>query len=186
MKKLITLCLLLNIVCTINAQKTFTSKAEAIQFFKETMLANFIKTPVIGKYDGVKFNDYNWYYDYELTDTYLKIIRKSGDEPDDWFQKNHTWAEMKFTDITRVLISEKSKDFKKVTGLTFKSRYANFQSGYGRTLQKKTTTSSSYSETFPFINAMDKEIVISLINAINTIAKENKVAAKVKTNGQDR
>jgi hypothetical protein len=178
MKKIVGLCLLMAVASFSFGQETFTSKQEALNFLKKTFSASFIKTGVYGKYDGKKFNDYKYYYDYELTDTSLKIYRKYGDEPDDWFQKNHTWAEMQFGDINSVKASEKSEDFRKLTGLTLKSRYAKFQSGYGRTPEKRTATSSSYSETFPFEIKKDTTIIKSIINAINAIYREDKAAAE--------
>jgi len=181
MKKILSICLLMAATFIVNAQKTFSSKKEAIEFLKETLAANFVKTAVVGKYDGKIFNKYNYYFDYELTDEYLKIYKKteSGDV-DDYYQ-NYRWELFKFEDIRGVTLIEKSTYYKNVIGVGFTSRYqGDFQSGVGRTPgNSRTENSQSYGQ-FPFNNANNIEVMGSLRNAIKAIVKENENVATEK------
>jgi thiol-disulfide isomerase/thioredoxin len=167
MKKLITICLLIATALTVDAQKTFSSKAEALGFLKETFSANFVKTAVNCKYsyDGKSFTSDNNYFGYEITDEYLKINEKrENKEGDDFVQ-----VIMRFEDILYVKFVEKSIYFKNTLGIEFTSKYEGIFEG---TRTSRGKTSSSYN-SFPFNNANDIEVYRSIKNAFNTIVKEN-------------
>ena len=184
MKKLTTIFLLISTIFTANAQKTFTSKKEALEFLKETLEPNFVKTAVVGKEDGKKFNDYNWYYDYKLTDKSLIIFRKSNDEPFDFSQKKDPATQIKFEDISYVGAANKSKKFKNTPSLIF---WCNKGGGFknrniGVQDQQTIDMYVHYLVNIPFNNSTKNEITISVNNAINAIVKENeKVAIENET-----
>ncbi len=184
MKILTIIFLLMAATIGVNAQKTFISKAEALEFLKETLAANFVKTGVIGKEDGKKFNDYNWYYDYKLTDESLIIFRKSNDEPFDFSQKKDPATQMKFEDLSYVGAAKKSKKFKNTPSLIF---WCNKGDGFknrniGVQDQQTIDMYVHYLVNIPFNNSNENEITISVNNAINAIVKENeKVAIENKT-----
>lgn len=179
MKKLITICLLMATTITINAQKTFTSKKEALEFLKETFSSNFVKTAVIGKEDSKKFNDYNWYYEYKLTDESLIIYRKATDEPFDFSQKKDPATQMKFTDISFVSGRNKSKKFKNTPSLIFYCNKGNGFANRNKGIQEEDIIDMyvHYLVNIPFNNANDEEVYKSINNAIETIAKENENVA---------
>lgn len=167
MKKLLTICLLMATTITLNAQKTFTSKKEALEFLKETLAANFVKTAVNCRYsyDGKSFTNDNNYFDYEITDEYLKIHEKrESKEGDDFVQ-----VLMRFEDILYVKFVEKSIYFKNTLGIECTSKYEGIFKG---TRTSKGKTSSSYN-SFPFNNANNIEVYRSIKNAFNAIVKEN-------------
>jgi thiol-disulfide isomerase/thioredoxin len=183
MKKLLAIYFLLATTITINAQKTFTSKKEALEFLKETFEANFVKTAVVGKEDGKKFNDYNWYYDYKLTDEYLIINRKSNDQPFDI--ENDPSTQMKFKYINFVNTAKRSNNFKNTPSLVFFSKGFSSKSFGNRNIgiqDKKTyridgIDMPQYFVNIPFINAYDDEVPKSVNNAIEAITKENENVA---------
>jgi hypothetical protein len=191
MKKLLTILIIILASFAVNAQKEFTSKKEALEFLQKTLSTNFVKTAVIGKYDGKKFNKYNYYFDYELTDEFLKIYCKVGDDPDDFFQKNHTWTLMNFKDIIKVEAIQESKNYKKITGVLFTSQITNLQGGrftdgYGKSALNSTNRNSTAYGSFPFNNASDIEIIRSIIKAINIIVKENLEEEKIAKEKSER
>ena len=178
MKKILAICFLTAVTVTLNAQKTFTSKKEALDFLKETLSANFVKTAVIGKEDGKKFNDYNWYFEYKLTDEYLIVYRKSSDGPFGFSQKTDPSTQMKFNEISFVSGANKSKKFKNTPGLIFMNNGNPF-GNRNKGIQEEMIINSYVHNlvNIPFNNANDEEVYKSVSNAIDAIAKENERVA---------
>jgi hypothetical protein len=168
MKKLTTIFLLISTIFTVNAQKTFTSKAEAFEFLKETFAANFVKTAVNCKYsyDGKSFTNDNNYFDYEITDGSLKIYekreRKDGDDSVNYL--------INFEDMSGLKFVEKSIDFKNTLGIEFRSKYEGIFKG---TQKSRGSINRSYI-SIPFNNANDIEVYGSIENAFLAIFKENR------------
>ncbi len=179
MKKILTICLLMAATFIVNAQKTFSSKKEAIEFLKETFETNFVKTAVIGRYDGIDgkiFNKYNYYFDYEFHDKFLVIFHKSDGDESTYYQ-NTSWEKFRYEAIRDITLLKKSTAYKNLIGVKFTSIYdGEFSYGVGRASGTIRTRGTNSNGSFPFNNANNIEIMGSIRNAIKAIATENKIA----------
>ena len=166
MKKIIIISFLLAIATFSFAQQTFTSKKEALNYLNQTFSKYFIKSEVQKQEEG---KEYRLLYDYEITEIFIKIHTKYVNN----FGKDVDYMIMKFGDINGVDLITKNEKlasyFKNSTALNFRSKYPSFQS----------RGSSNYSQMFPFELTKTDNVQASIIEAINTITREDKAIAKV-------
>ena len=158
MKKIFSIILSVSIIASCYGQQTFTSGTQAMDYLKEIFAKSFIKT-------DVNHDDIIYQYEYEINEKHILIIKRD--------QKERRYCSVPYIDIENMGLLKKNDFFKKVSGIIIKPSFGRaFMVGYSKEVQLHYVTH----EEFPF--DVNKEDHISIINAINTIVRDIKEAAK--------
>jgi len=179
MKKLLAVILMMSCINLSFAQQTFTSKNDALEFVKEAFSKYFIKTTVYKKNDKKNIS-YN--HDYEINDKRIIIIIEKAES--DIKDSRYT---VPYEDMSEVFSLKKNEYFKSITGIGFKPGFGDvYYVGTGKEY-KRFDDNTYYAKyiSFPFEMKKGDNIIPSIINAINTISRENKAVAKAAQQKSD-
>ena len=167
MKLIVILSLLVSVGNASFGQQSFTSKQDALTWLKEIFSKHFVKTSVYRPDDN---NKTPYSYQYEIGEKRILIIKKAEGEVSD------TRYTVPYQDISETFFLQKKDYFKSATGIGFKPLFGDSYV-VSHDIEKKRfedNTQYSTSVAFPFEMEKGDFILGSVINAINTIARENK------------
>ncbi len=170
MKLIVILSFLVSVGHASFAQQSFTSKQDALTWLKEIFSKHFVKTTVYRPDDN---NKTPYSYQYEIGDKRILIIKKADGQVTD------TRYTVPYEDISETFILQKNDYFKSSTGIGFKPLFGDSYVVSHDIEKKRFEDNTQYSTSvgFPFEMGKGDLILASVINAIKTVARENKAIA---------
>lgn len=158
--------------CLFNTISYGQTKEEALITLKDIFSKYFIKTLV---YKEIDKKDISFTYEYEINDNRILIIKKSQSQiPDVYYY-------IPFEDMQEIIPLKKNDYFKKTSALGFKPGYGgSYVVSYGKERGRfDENTKYATSIAFPFEIIKGDNVTASIINCLNVVKREDKVATEV-------